>query len=142
MMRLDKEQKQKIEEVGKKYDLKFILLHGSYADGKARDGSDLDIAVLGNKPIEFDKSLELHGDLSAIFGDNKKRELDLKTLHKIDPLFCYQVAKNSQLLYGDTTDYSEFKAYAFKNFFDSQDLFRLEKKLIYKFQNYLSKKYA
>ena len=119
-MQLTQEQQQKIEEVGRKYRLKFILLHGSYATDKIRKGSDL----------------------AEIFGDDPQRELDIKSLHKADPLFCYQVAKDSQLLYGDLTDFNEFKAYAFSNYFDSKDLFHLEKILVKKFQNYLNQKYA
>ena len=58
-MRLTEEQQQKIEEVGRKYRLKFILLHGSYATNKIRRGSDLDIALLGEKPIEFEELLAI-----------------------------------------------------------------------------------
>jgi len=141
-MRLTEEQQQKIEEVGRKYRLKFILLHGSYATNKIRRGSDLDIALLGEKPIEFEELLAIHGDLAEVFGDDPQGELDIKSLHKADPLFCYQVAKDSQLLYGNITDFNEFKAYAFSYYFDSKDLFHLEKILIQKFQNYLNPKYA
>jgi predicted nucleotidyltransferase len=141
-MNLTEEQQQKIEEVGRKYSLKFILLHGSYATNKIRRDSDLDIALLGEKPIEFDELLAIYSDLSEIFGDNPQRELDIKSLHKADPLFCYQVTKDSQLLYGDLTDFNEFKAYAFSNYFDSKDLFHLERILIQKFQTYLNQKYA
>jgi predicted nucleotidyltransferase len=141
-MQLTQEQQQKIEEVGRKYRLKFILLHGSYATDKIRKGSDLDIALLGEKPIEFEELSAIYSDLAEIFGDDPQRELDIKSLHKADPLFCYQVAKDSQLLYGDLTDFNEFKAYAFSNYFDSKDLFHLEKILVKKFQNYLNQKYA
>jgi predicted nucleotidyltransferase len=141
-MRLTEEQQQKIEEVGMKYRLRFILLHGSYATNKIRRDSDLDIALLGEKPIEFDELLAIYSDLSEIFGDNPQRELDIKSLHKADPLFCYQVSKDSQLLYGDLTDFNEFRAYAFSNYFDSKDLFHLERILIQKFQTYLNQKYA
>ena len=141
-MHLTEEQQQKIEEVARKYSLKFILLHGSYATDKMKIGSDLDIALLGEKLIEFEELLAIYSDLAEIFGDNPHRELDVKSLHKADPFFCYQVAKDSQLLYGDRTDFNEFKAYAFSNYFDSKDLFRLEKILIQKFQNYLNQKYA
>ena len=141
-MHLTEEQQQKIEEVGRNCRLKFILIHGSYATGKMKTGSDLDIALLGEKPIEFEKLLAIHSDLAGIFGDNPRRELDVKSLHKVDPLFRYQVAKDSQLLYGDLTDFNEFKAYALSNYFDSRDLFHLEKILIQKFQNYLNQKYA
>jgi len=139
---ITQEQQQKIEEVGRKHHLRFILLHGSYATQKIRRGSDVDIALLGEKPIEFEEWLDLYSDLGEIFGDDSQRELDIKSLHKADPLFCYQVAKDSRLLYGDMTDFNEFKAYAFLNYFDSKDLFHLEKILIQKFQNYLNQKYA
>jgi predicted nucleotidyltransferase len=141
-MYLTRDQQQKIKKVGKKYGLKFILLHGSYATDKMKTGSDLDIALLGEKLIEFEELLAIHNDLAEIFGDDLLRELDIKSLHKADPLFRYQVAKDSQLLYGDLTDFNEFKAYAFSNYFDSKDLFHLEKILIQKFQNYLNQKYA
>ena len=141
-MHLTQEQQQKIEEMGRKYSLKFILLHGSYATDKMKTGSDLDIALLGEKLIEFEELLAIHSDLAEIFGDDPQCELDIKSLHKADPLFCYQVTKDSQLLYGDLTDFNEFKAYAFSNYFDSKDLFHLEKILIQKFQNYLNQKYA
>jgi hypothetical protein len=107
-----------------------------------KTGSDLDIALLGEKRIEFEELLALYSDLAEIFGDDPQRELDIKSLHKADPLFCFQVARDSQLLYGDPTDFNEFKAYAFSNYFDSKDLFHLEKILIQKFQNYLNQKYG
>jgi uncharacterized protein len=141
-MHFTQEQQQKIEEVGRKYHLRFVILHGSYATNKMKTGSDLDIALLGEKPIGFEELLAIYGDLAEIFGDNPHRELDIKSLHKADPFFCYQVAKDSQLLYGDLTDFNEFKAYAFSNYFDSRELFRLEKILIQKFQKYLNQKYA
>jgi len=141
-MRLTEEQQRKIAEVGRKRRLRFILLHGSYATDKMRGGSDLDIALLGEKPIEFEELSALYSDLAEIFGDDPQRELDIKSLHKADPLFCYQVARDSQLLFGDITDFNEFRAYAFSNYFDSRDLFHLEKILIQKFQNYLNQKYA
>jgi predicted nucleotidyltransferase len=141
-MRLTEEQQQKIEEVGRKHRLKFILLHGSYATDRMKPDSDLDIALLGEKQVEFEELLDIYRDLTEIFGDNLQRELDIKSLHKADPLFCYQVVKDSRLLYGDLTDFNEFRAHAFSNYFDSKDLFHLEKILIQKFQNYLNQKYA
>lgn len=140
-MKLTQLQKQKIIKIGKRYNLKLIILHGSYATDKARPESDLDIGVLGKKLLDFKTVSSIYYDLSEIFGDNKGRELDLKSLHKIDPLFCYQVAKYSQLLYGNTIDYNEFRAYAFQQYHDSVDLFELEKKLVIKYQNHLNKKY-
>ena len=141
-MKLTKREKQKINKVGRKYNLKLILLHGSYVTGKAKPGSDLDIAFLGKNPIDFKTLSRIYSDIEDIFGDNFNRELDIKSLHKVDPLFCYQVAKYSKLLYGNLFDYNEFKAYAFRFYYDAKDLFRLEGLLVSKYQNYLNKKYA
>ena len=66
-MNLTKEQKQKIEETGRKFNLKLILLYGSFARGRNKFGSDLDIAVLGKKPIEFKELLKIHSDLTFSF---------------------------------------------------------------------------
>lgn len=141
-MKLTKGQKTQIQKIGEKYNLKLILLHGSWVKGRAHKGNDPDIAVLGKKAIDFQKLLEIHKDLGKVFGDNKTRELDLKSLHKADPLFCYQVAKDSQLLFGKTSDYNEFRAYAFKAYYDAKDLFDLERHLIEKYQRYLNQKYG
>ena len=141
-MKFTNQEKQKIKKAGRKYNLKLILLHGSYATGKAKLESDLDIAFLGKNPIDFKTSLNVHSDLADIFGDCFDRELDIKSLHKVDPLFCYQVAKYSELLYGSLLDYNEFRAYAFRLYHDAKDLFRLEDLLVSKYQNYLNKKYA
>lgn len=141
-MEITKKQKERLQKIGGKYNLKLILLHGSYAKNQTHKGSDLDIAVLGKKPIDFHALLELHGDLVKIFGNNQNRELDLKSLQQADPLFCYQVTKDSQLIYGKLSDYNEFRAYAFKVYYDAKDLFRLERHLIDKYQHYLNQKYA
>ncbi len=135
-------QKQQIEQTGKGHNLKLILLYGSYAKGRNQDKSDLDLAVLGEKAISFEEMLSIYRALEKIFGNKKERELDIVSLHRADPLFCYQVAKGSQLLYGDLTDYNEFRAYAFTRYFDSKDLLNLEKILTEKFQTYLNKQYA
>ncbi len=89
-----------IRDIGLKYGLKLILLHGSYADGTAKPESDLDIAILGHKQITREEFVKIHNDFSEDFYDNHDIDLDLKTLHRADPLFCYQVAKNSRLLFG------------------------------------------
>ncbi|MCD4670645.1 MAG: nucleotidyltransferase domain-containing protein, partial [Actinomycetia bacterium] len=87
-------------------------------------------------------SLNIYSDLADIFGDYFDRELDIKSLHKVDPLFCYQVARYSKLLYGSLMDYNEFRAYTFRLYHDAKDLFRLEEIQVLKYQDYLNKKYA
>lgn len=130
--------KTKLARLAKKYRLKFIILHGSYATGRPHKGSDLDIAVLGEKEITFDEHLKLYSALTDIFGDNPRRELDLKTLHKVDPLFRYEVVRDGVLLYGDQTDYEEFRAFTYRAFEDARPLRELEKALSKKYQRHLN----
>lgn len=85
--------------------------------------------------------MSLYSDLTGVFGDIE-RPLDVVILDKKDPLFIYQVAKDAKLLYGDSVDFEEFKAFAFRNYMDSKDLRELEKKLVLKGQKYLSSAYA
>lgn len=141
-MELSIEEKKKIEKIGKKYGLKLILLHGSYATGQEKEGSDLDIALVGQNTLESSTVTKTLFDLENVFGNNYDRELDVKSLHGVDPLFLYKVVKESQLLYGKVSDYNEFKAYAFKVYHDSKDLRNLERKMVDRYQKYLNFKYA
>ncbi|MBM3250619.1 MAG: hypothetical protein FJZ07_00020 [Candidatus Nealsonbacteria bacterium] len=104
-MELNKEQKQKIKKIGEDFNLKLIILHGSHAKKTLRKGSDLDIAVLGEKSLDFEAELALYSALANIFGDSRERELDVKSLHGVDPFFRYQVMKDGVLLYGSSHDF-------------------------------------
>lgn len=132
MLSLNAQQLERLARLGRRHNLKLILLHGSYATGKAHPHSDLDIAVLGQLEITRDQLFKLYTEFAEILGDDPERELDLKTLHRKDPLFLYQVMKASQLLYGNPVEYNELKAYAFRLYHDSRDLRRLEKILTHR----------
>lgn len=140
-MQITNEQKQKIEKIGEDFNLKLLLLYGSCAKDAQRKGSDLDIAFLSNISVDFDTYFKLYSSLEGIFGD-KDRDLDIVDIRKKDPLFLYQIAKNSQLLHGNRIDYSEFLAFAFRNYTDSKDLRDLEKTLVVRYQKHLNALYA
>ena len=142
MFYISAEQKNDLARIGKKYSLKLILLHGSYATQTEHVGSDLDIAVLAQKSFKSKEFLDLHSDIAAILGDSADRELDLKLLNKTDPLFLYHVANHSVLLHGNQSDYTDFKAHAFAIYMDSKDIRRLERLLIDKYQTHLNQTYA
>jgi len=141
-MQLTKGQKIKIEETGKKFDLKLMILYGSYAKETPRKGSDLDIAVLGKKPIDLETELKLYSALAEVFGDSRDRELDVKSLHGVDPFFRYQVMKDGILLYGDSHDFYIFKVYAIRAHQENQKLRRLKELLLKKRQEHLEKLYV
>jgi hypothetical protein len=72
------------------------------------------------------------GGFSDIFGDSKKRELDLKQMHNIDSLFRFLIVRDGVLLYGDQMDYDEFRAFAYRDYMDSEDLRKLQDTLLRK----------
>lgn len=127
-----------LSRVARKYGLRFVILHGSYATGRTHKRSDLDIAVLGNKELGGSKYLNLRGAMADIFSDNPRRDLDLKMLNRVDPFFRYQVVRDGVLLYGDATEYEEFKLFAQRAYDDAQPLLELERTLSKKYQTYLN----
>ncbi|MDP2669128.1 MAG: nucleotidyltransferase domain-containing protein [bacterium] len=142
-METSQEEKNKLEKVAGKYGLKFIITHGSFATGKQRKGSDLDIAILGYDGGETRKQiLKIHDELADIFGDGPERELDSKTLHGADSLFRYYVTRDGVLLYGNQAEYEDFKSYAWRDYVDSQDLRDLELTMTLAKQKMLTKLYA
>lgn len=121
--------KKKISEIAEKYGFLLVILYGSRAKGTAKSGSDTDVAVLGKKPFSFDNLIDLNNEFADIF---ETREIDVKSLHNTDPLFRYQVMRDGVLLYGNSKDFNSFKAYAFRDYYDSQDIFKLKELLIKK----------
>ena len=130
--------KMKLARVARKYGLRFVILHGSYATGRTHKMSDLDIAVLGSQELGGRKYLNFHGKMAEIFGDNPRRDLDLKMLNKVDPFFRYQVVRDAVLLYGDSTKYEEFKLFAHRAYDDARPLLELERMLSKKYQKHLN----
>jgi len=121
--------KPKIDNLAKKYNLSLVILYGSHARGKVHKESDIDIAVLGARPIPFEKLIDLNNEFAEIF---KVKEIDVKSLHNTNFLFRYQVMYKGILLYGKSYNYNSFKSYAFRDYYDSQDLLRLKEVFIKK----------
>jgi len=121
--------KPKINNLAKKYNLSLVILYGSHARGKVHKESDIDIAVLGARPIPFEKLIDLNNEFAEIF---KVKEIDVKSLHNTNFLFRYQVMYKGILLYGKSYNYNSFKSYAFRDYYDSQDLLRLKEVFIKK----------
>jgi predicted nucleotidyltransferase len=126
---LTENQKKDISKVGRNYHLQFIILYGSFATNRTRKDSDMDIAVKGYKELAFQETLNIFDSLSNLFPG---KNLDVKSLHKVDPLFRFQVMRDGILLYGDRTDYLDFKAYAYRDYRESKSLFHLQSQLVEK----------
>ena len=117
------EVKTEIAHLAKEHNLLLVMLYGSQVRGKVYKDSDIDIAVLGSRPIPFEQLIDLNNEFAEIF---KVREIDVKSLHNTNFLFRYQVMSKGILLYGKSYDYNTFKSYAFRDYHDSQDLLRLK----------------
>lgn len=141
-MELTNKQQKNINSIGKKFDLRYIIIHGSFAQNNNKPGSDLDIAIYGKQTITPSKRIEIHGELGSVLGDNKERELDLKTLHNTNPLFRWEVVRTGILIYGDKKDYDQYYVYATKDYNDSKSLLELRDHIIEKTQKELNKTYA
>ena len=131
--------KEKIGIIAKKHKLDFVILHGSQVSGAVKGPeTDVDIAIYRNGGIKAKEYLNIYSEFMHIFNGE---ELDLKTLHQVNPLFRFYAVRNSQLLYGDKTEFNEFKAYAYRDMVDSHSLIKLEDYLTTKYQKELRSKH-
>lgn len=130
-MNIDREKKQMINKIAKKYGLKLVLLFGSHASGKTHKNSDIDIAIMGNKKINFKKQIGLINEISGVFG----KDIDLSIINTANPLLLFQISKNSQIIFGNKSDYFEFRLKAFHRYNDYLPFFKMEAVLNKKFIN-------
>ena len=128
-MKITPSQQIQLQAIGEKYNLKFMIIYGSFAKGRPHSQSDIDIGVLGKTKMDRSLMMQLYAELADVF---QVKDLDLKSLSGIDPLFRYEAMRDSLLIFGDPVDYHSFKAYAFRDYMDSQSLFRLQSKLVRK----------
>jgi len=122
------------DSVARGFKLKQIVLFGSWAKLNPLPGteSDVDVAVQG---LPAEKFWDCYNALGKFFSNNP---LDMVRLETADPLFRYEIMNRSILLWGDPDLYYEYRAYAYRDFIDSADLFQLENNLFKKKMNYLA----
>jgi len=137
-----KEIAEAVAPIGRKYDLRFIILYGSRAKGTGNKESDMDIAVLRGQKITAEDFINMLRDLETSAGAYAAGGIDLISIHNADPLLRQLVARGGILLYGDPTAWEEFKAFAFRDFLESEDLRRLELLMIRAKQDLLTQKYG
>lgn len=131
--------KPEVAKVAQKHNLALVILYGSQATGKAREESDVDIAVLGKKPFPPEQIISLYSDFDDVF---RARELDVKSLHNANSFFRYQVVKDGVLLYGDFRQYNLFKLYVTRYFQENKKMRELRDFMIKKRQEHLNKIYV
>ena len=116
------------DRVAHAHGIRLLLQFGSTVTGRVHAKSDVDVAVLLERPRQ---TLEERGamvhDLQALFPD---RELDLAVLNHADPLFLKQVMDTARLLYGTAADLRRLQLLAFKRYQDHRKYFELERRFV------------
>ena len=127
-----------ISSIAEQYHLQLVVLYGSYAKGTQRQGSDIDIAVLGFEPPSFKKMLALQNEFFDVCAET---DVDVKSLHRVSPFFRYQVMKDGVLLFGDSHLFTRYKVYAIRARQENAKLEYLRDILLKKRQQHLDSLY-
>ena len=135
----------KIKDFAEKNNIEFVVLFGSRAKGNFSKESDFDIALLkvgrtklfsvlleySNFVFEFSKYME-----------NDSAKMDLVDLSQANILLRKEITENGKLLYGNATDYENYKSFAYRDFIDARPLFDLESDLAHFKVDFLAKALA
>ncbi len=128
--------RERLEQIALQFGLDLIVLFGSHAKGRARPGSDVDIAVRaiqrpwGDWKWEFEVEAALSGAIQA------DGEVDTVFLNGASPLLMFQVASTGQPLFEkEEGAFSEFRSYAARVYYDYEPRFSRQAK-------YLREKFA
>ncbi|MBI5527141.1 MAG: nucleotidyltransferase domain-containing protein [Deltaproteobacteria bacterium] len=107
-----------IETVARVFGLKLVVRFGSMATGRARPGSDQDIAVLPERRLGLDRQADLVAALQDSLGGP---EVDLTVLDGDDGLLLFRVAREGSVLYEETpTTFLQFRSYAARRYDDTE----------------------
>jgi predicted nucleotidyltransferase len=116
MVEVDRE---KVERLSQCYGLDLVVVFGSQASGRARPGSDVDVAVRMVRR-DWDNpegELDLVGDLVSAFGGNG--DVDVAFLNGASPLLLFEVARTGIPVYQrKPTTFLEFQSYAARRYYD------------------------
>ena len=114
-----------------KYGVLLILQFGSSVTAKIHARSDVDIAVLLDRPeISFQEHADLLDDLQRLFPE---AEVDLALINHADPLFLKKITDDCRILYGPIEKLQRLKIYAFKRYQDHRKYFDMERRYAAKY---------
>jgi len=117
----------RIGEVAAKHRARLILQFGSTVSGKTHGRSDVDIAVLLERPdVTAREYAELLHDLQLL----SSREVDLVILNRADPLLLKQISDRCVRLYGSDVEFQRFRVLAFKRYQDHRPYLEMERRFV------------
>ena len=111
----------KLKKVARRYNLDLIILFGSHAKGRARKGSDVDVAVRARKRRWGDADWEL-GLVSELNGAlESSGEVDVAFLNGADPILLFEVASDGVPLFeAEAAGFAQFRSYAARRYDDNR----------------------
>ena len=115
---------EKLKEVARRYDLDLIVLFGSWAKGRARKDSDVDVAVRARKRRWGDAEWELGLVSDVADALESSGEVDVAFLNGADPLLLFEVASDGLPLFeAEPAGFAQFCSYAARRYEDNRKWF-------------------
>jgi len=106
-------------------EIRLVVLFGSAATGRRHGGSDLDLAILGDTPLDL---VELTNRVITLTHVN---DVDLVDLRRAPPLLAMEVARHGRLLHERSAgDYAQFVSLAYRRYVDTAKLRAAQKEAI------------
>ena len=119
-----------LEQIARRHGIELLLEFGSMVTGQVHPRSDLDLAVLFNRPVvSFEKLADLRHELQSL---NPEREVDLAIINHADPLLLRKITERCRLLFGPPRRVAELKIYAFKRYQDHHRYLALEREYVHR----------
>lgn len=109
-------------------DIQLVVLFGSAATGRTHRRSDLDLAILGDQPLDL---IELTNQVICLTHIN---DVDLVDLRRASPLLAMEVVRHGRMLYERSLGlYAQFCSLAYRRYADTAKLREGQKQVIANF---------
>jgi uncharacterized protein len=123
--------KKKLNLLAKKYDLKFLVLFGSRANGTYNNLSDWDFAFFPQKNFSIEDEMDLFDSILFILKNEKVDIINLK--NQQDYLLRKNIAQNSILIYEEEKGiYDDFQVNSIFNYIDYLPIYKVEEDIVNK----------
>ncbi len=100
-------EKELVQLISAKADLRVIILFGSTARGDENEESDIDLAVLFQKPMSAEIRMKIIEETALVCG----RPIDLVDLSTVGEPLLGKILHTGKRLYGSDRDYGELLSY-------------------------------
>lgn len=107
------------EDVIKKYEIKLLVVFGSYNTSFENENSDLDIGFLTEKMLSYDEEATLLDDLIQTY---RRADIDLVNLRKATPGLKLEVAREGRVIFEIEGEFEKFQLYAARIYADTRFL--------------------